>query len=300
MKNFTKPRFFRIFYLIIAVFANLAITSCLEQGTSEPGPEQGLSDYRYYKIVNGQKVLIGSEPDQTNQLSPPPATTTPPSIDPGSCPNPGQTNPPPSTNNNPAGKTKRSFTWNHNGQNYTMEVWLNNSVNYKNPEYAPEADYYSKFLITEANDNSINDIAQWFRNTARTQRLNDDQVVGLLASFVQSGIPYNSSTTTPKFPYQTLLDGSGDCDDKSLLAYKLLDELGYGVALISMPNHMAIGISCAPGLSFNNSGFAYLEISGPGKFAVGQMPPERNRSNFSFIAPHKGGKIYGSPIKITA
>lgn len=287
-----------VFSLIIAVFSALAITYyILPQKTTEPLTiEQKWSNYNNFEIVNGQKVPVGSASEDV--IAPPPADTIK-YIDPLPDSDTNQVASIPGTSNAiRAGKTKKTFNWNYQGQNFTLETWLENSLNYQSPaSFSNESEYYAKFLNTLPNDNSIKDIAQKLRAIAQAKGLSSDQLLELTATFIQS-IPYNSVTGV-KFPYQTLMDGNGDCDDKSILAYKIMSELDYGVALISFPKHMAVGIACPKPGSLNNYYFAYLEITSPAKMAIGQIPPERLGQKYSLLLPKTGRKMYHSLANAT-
>jgi hypothetical protein len=282
-----------VFSLIIAVFSALAITFyILPQKIAEPLTiEQKWSNYNNFEIVNGQKVPVGSASEDV--VTPPPADTTE-YVDPLPDSDTNQTAIIPGTSNTArAGKTKRVFNWNYQGQNFTLETWLENSLDYQGPaSFTNEPEYYAKFLNTLPNDNSIKDVAQKLKAIGQAQRLTSDQVLELLIAFVQA-IPYYSVPGV-KFPYQTLMDGNGDCDDKSLLTYKLMSELDYGVALISFPKHMAVGVACPKASSLNNSGFTYLEVATLGKMAIGQIPPERVGQKYSLLLPKTGRKMYRS------
>ncbi len=41
---------------------------------------------------------------------------------------------------------------------------------------------------------------------------------------------------------ETLHDKQGDCEDKAILTAALLENLGYNVSLLRLPQHMAVGV----------------------------------------------------------
>jgi hypothetical protein len=94
--------------------------------------------------------------------------------------------------------------------------------------------------------------------------LDDDEYLELITVFVQS-IPYSEGNTpiSPKFPIETIVDGEGDCDDKSILLAALLAREGYDVVLFyfEKENHMAVGIRC-PQWSYKDTGYAFIETTG--------------------------------------
>src|SRR5208337_339916 len=106
------------------------------------------------------------------------------------------------------------------------------------------------------------DLISAMRSVREKQGLNDDEYLELITVFVQE-IQYETiSENPPKFPIETYVEKSGDCDDKSLLLAGILSREGYKVALLSFPNesHMAIGVVC-PGTDYKNTGYAFVETT---------------------------------------
>lgn len=68
-----------------------------------------------------------------------------------------------------------------------------------------------------------------------------------------------------RYPYEVLYDTTGICEGRSELLAFLLREMGYGVVLFYYPieNHEAIGIKCPIEYSLNNSGYCFIETTGP-------------------------------------
>ncbi len=101
----------------------------------------------------------------------------------------------------------------------------------------------------------------------------DDQA-RIAVSLVQN-IPFGSSNKTISFggigityyryPYEVLYDMNGVCGEKSELLAFLLRELGYDSAFIyySAENHEALGIKCPVQKSLNDSGYCFIETTGP-------------------------------------
>ena len=71
--------------------------------------------------------------------------------------------------------------------------------------------------------------------------------LALMTVFVQS-LPYNTKSgvldSPPRFPVETFVDGTGNCEDKSVLLPGLLSREGYDVVLfLFLPeHHIALGI----------------------------------------------------------
>ena len=97
-----------------------------------------------------------------------------------------------------------------------------------------------------------------------TSGMSDLLRANFLLKFVQS-IPYvydiDSKGTDEywNFPYETLWDGQGDCDDHAILYATLMKALGYNVAILILPGHMAVGLSVAGanGTYFETEGVRY-------------------------------------------
>ena len=120
-----------------------------------------------------------------------------------------------------------------------------------------------------------------------------NEMVEFAAAFVQ-GLPYTVDSVTspydeyPRYPVETLVDGGGDCEDTSILLAAIVDKLGYGIVLIMLPEHVAVGIQGETGIEgtyyqYAGRDYYYLETTGEG-FAVGELPEEL-RSEKASIYP---------------
>ncbi|MCI0497566.1 MAG: hypothetical protein L0Z54_04670 [Thermoplasmata archaeon] len=121
--------------------------------------------------------------------------------------------------------------------------------------------------------------------------------LGVALSLVQS-VPYvtdNESAGTPeypRFPLETLVDGAGDCEDKSVLYASMVIALGDDAVLFLVLNdnvsHMATGVA-APGLfgsyvSHNGSDYYYAETTSAGG-RIGQLPDEIDLADIEILDP---------------
>ncbi|MBI2043597.1 hypothetical protein HYT25_04370 [Candidatus Pacearchaeota archaeon] len=68
-----------------------------------------------------------------------------------------------------------------------------------------------------------------------------------------------------RYPYEVLYDSEGVCGEKSELLAFLLREIDYGVVFFynQEENHEAIGIKCPMEESWKNSGYCFVETTGP-------------------------------------
>jgi len=144
-----------------------------------------------------------------------------------------------------------------------------------------ENDYYAMFFMSANGDEFILKMANDLQELGRKNKLSDDQIVELVLAFVQR-ITYDDAKANAilsggqesiYYPYETLFVQSGVCSDKSILAAKLLQSLGYGTAIFTYEaeKHMALGIKCPMEYSNNNSGYCYAETTSVG-FRIGMIP----------------------------
>lgn len=192
----------------------------------------------------------------------------------------------------PEGENKTTFSWKYKGKNYSLDRNLYDSY-YKFYNALPAESVFNGesllgvlekrnelFTSETYGDTTISELAQSIRSIGEENNLSENQVVELVASFVQT-IPYdydeynNRETVTPKidYPYETLYKNKGICSDKSYLAYSLLRELGYGVSFFLFPEdqHIAVGVECPQEYSNYDSGYCFLETTSLGN-KIGSTP----------------------------
>jgi hypothetical protein len=164
---------------------------------------------------------------------------------------------------------------------------------------------YRAQALDPAQDQFYADLLARFREVRDRRGLDGDRYVELMAAAVQQ-LPYVSAPgTAAKYPVETWADGSGDCDDKTLLLAGLLAREGYRVALfVFLPeSHMALGVGCPDGYEYGGSGFAYLEVTN-GSY-VGAVPDGIGDgvrlASFPLVVPiGNGTALYGAAPGVAA
>jgi len=130
------------------------------------------------------------------------------------------------------------------------------------------------------------------------QKLSDDEYLELIAVYIQS-LRYETREQNPaKFPVETVVDRSGDCDDKSLLLAGLLSREGYPVALLLFgpESHMALGVGSDDYL-YKNTGYAFVETT---NYSFVGVPTDKLGGNLTLysdpviIPISNGTKLYRS------
>lgn len=68
-----------------------------------------------------------------------------------------------------------------------------------------------------------------------------------------------------RYPYEVIYEGKGVCGEKSELLAYLLREMGYGVVLFynQLENHESVGIKCPARYDWRDTGYCFVETSGP-------------------------------------
>jgi len=121
---------------------------------------------------------------------------------------------------------------------------------------------YLAMIDDPAQDQFYNDLIHTLRSIRDNQHLGDDEYLELITVFVQSVRYETISENPPKFPIETYVDASGDCDDKSLLLAGILSREGYNVSLLSFTpeSHMAVGVVCPDG-EYRQTGYVFIETT---------------------------------------
>lgn len=170
-------------------------------------------------------------------------------------------------------------------------------------EYSPapegwEEDYWKMFLENKHDKYIIEEIVSQVTNKTKSD---GDAAARAMVLFVQK-IPYAwdtyaKTTFDVQYPYETLYLNKGVCAEKALLMAKLLNELGYGIALFeyNVGDHMTVGIECPYDKSNYNSGYCFIEPSDVypiGKIPTGYVGGADIRNEIPAIYPISRGKSY--------
>ncbi|HIF14964.1 MAG TPA: hypothetical protein EYQ86_06485, partial [Bacteroidetes bacterium] len=173
-------------------------------------------------------------------------------------------------------------------QNFTIELSLYEgiyeklNVSQKTYSYTgnlPEnwkTQYIGKFLKNDKD----NTIMKKITKRISSSHIQNKDLVEKITAFVQGGIRYDYEkleamdfgNSSKKFPYETLFEKAGICEDKSILLAKLLIHNNYNVCFFIYPkaNHMALGIKVPEG--FGNYGIDYCFIESTGYSEIGNIP----------------------------
>jgi hypothetical protein len=158
---------------------------------------------------------------------------------------------------------------------------------------------YGVFIFDPYDDAYIDLVVDLIKKTITSAKRQFDlktdvEKINYIAGFVQ-WLDYrkdnqdNDSVEYPQYPVETLftLGGGGDCEDKAILTSSLLSALGFEVALLRLPEHMAVGVrlnDTIPGCSYYTEDYYFLETTSKG-IKCGIVPDEYENSSELTVYP---------------
>lgn len=174
----------------------------------------------------------------------------------------------------PSGPKVLAFDWDYGSRSYSLDLTLYQNVyrfygnQPKGVLIGREEQGLAKYLNPKEGDDTVKDLVASINGLAAQNDLSDEETVELAVTFVQS-IPYDfeavdtADARQPRYAYEVLYDNLGICSEKSYLAYAMLREMGYGVAVFTYPkeNHMNIGIQSPLEHSTDQTGYSVVETT---------------------------------------
>ncbi|MDI3539216.1 MAG: hypothetical protein PWR29_540 [Methanolobus sp.] len=176
----------------------------------------------------------------------------------------------------------RTYIWNYDNKEFEIQCDYYIDV-YKAYSQRSRVRNYGQFVSDPYDDELISQITTQMESLAWDANYRSDEIPYVTMAFVQS-LPYISDSVSsgydeyPRFPFETLYNGGGDCEDSSILLASLLYDMGYGVVLIELPGHMAVGVRGDDALygnyyEYEGDKYFYLETTNSG-WAVGEIPEQ--------------------------
>lgn len=189
-----------------------------------------------------------------------------------------------------------NYTWEYDNQ----EFWIKFEYNKDAYEaYSQRSRYrdFDHFVTDPYDDELISQITTQLTNLADSGGYGNNEIPYIAMGFVQA-LPYISDSASagydeyPRYPFETLYHGGGDCEDSSILLAAILYDMGYGVALIELPEHMAVGVKGDENIhgnyyEYEGTKYYYLETTNSG-WDVGEIPDEHSEAD-AIITPIYSG-----------
>lgn len=149
---------------------------------------------------------------------------------------------------------------------------------YKNKKRTPYSSNIFGETYVHYNERYIDDIYKQLLNLSKQK---DTDIVSEIIYFIHD-LNYVYDHTLgfndyPKYPIETLVEGTGDCEDTSILMASLFKRAGYDVVLLNPTGHIAVGIKCDFDYGYtiyNNKKYCYVESTSKGDWEIGQVPSD--------------------------
>ncbi|RXA16803.1 hypothetical protein EQO05_13355 [Methanosarcina sp. MSH10X1] len=181
-----------------------------------------------------------------------------------------------------AGMPSRTYSWEYEGRRWQLTLPLDDALYETYKDRTRNRDY-DLFASDPYDDLLIKEITNALFSLSKAYGFEESEIPEFCASFVQS-FNYTSDLQSsgydqyPRFPYETLYENGGDCEDTSILSVAILQEMGCDAVLLELPEHMALGIKCNPGqkgrsFEYEGSNYYYLETTGS-DWQIGEIPEE--------------------------
>lgn len=168
------------------------------------------------------------------------------------------------------GAINKSYNWEFENQEYTILIALDRKeYNRARGSERLRGYNYGYFpSLVEEGTQALKDMVREFRRVM-PRDWSAKRRVNFILVFVQS-LPYAHDPKTTgydefyKYAIETLVEGEGDCEDTSILFASILTGLGFEVALILPPEHLAIGVKgnfAGDFYSYDGSSYYYCETA---------------------------------------
>jgi len=188
-------------------------------------------------------------------------------------------------------KFNKHFRWEFKGMQFSVDISVRESV-YKELKAKPRVggDQWAEEYVANGIYPEIRELAfKLYKIGQEYYSYGSREEVEFILGFVQSAIRYERDmidgelTEYPKYPIETIVEEAGDCEDVSFLGAALLKSMGYDVALLDYPGHIALGISGSDDYSegfieYNNKKYLYVEMTARG-WEIGEIPDEYLNAN---------------------
>ena len=192
-----------------------------------------------------------------------------------------------------SGTIDKEFVWDYNGYTFTHTCSISKQtyLYYKNNQGHSNVNL-AKYTTDSVNQEFINDLANSMIEAGDDVGFNEFEKVMMVVTFVQS-LPYTSDSVTTghdeyvRYPLETLVDGGGDCEDTAILTASILKEMNYGVVLLRLPGHVAVGVKGGEGIygtywTYQGDRFFYLETTGE-NWEIGEIPDQYKSEKATII-----------------
>lgn len=193
-------------------------------------------------------------------------------------------------------------SWTFKGQQWSCHLQIGKDIYfyYKNHRDHSGNDF-RRYALSEYDRPYIADIVESLRKSGTEAGFTDSENVLNVVALVQSLSYFTDAESTGqedyvRYPLETLVDGGGDCEDTALLIAAILHEMGYGLALVLLPNHLALAVRGDGALGgtyymYENQRYYYLETTNVG-WNLGEMPTKFEKQKAEILPLIESPAVY--------
>lgn len=186
----------------------------------------------------------------------------------------------------------RSYAWRFQDDIVDWDIQIPVSI-YEYCTNRARTGEYSIYITDPFQQSFIRSLVDRLETYCQRRSLGDNAPLYAAIAFVQNldyslDIDDTGHEAYPKYAIETLVHQRGDCEDGTILLGTLLWEMGYDIAVLTLPDvqHMVLGVASdsVSGTSVEYEGRDYyvIETTDTG-WNIGQFPPEYANSS---VQPH--------------
>lgn len=183
-----------------------------------------------------------------------------------------------------------SYSWSYNCEPQSLSVLIDRGLY---DYYGQNRDHLVYNFMTFVFSDYDREAVAGLVDSLDLEKCDNLERIRRVAAFVQS-IPYSTDFESKgedsyaRFPVETLVDRTGDCEDKTILLAAILNELKVDFILLSFDNHVAVGVSCE-GIDasyvyrYDGKNYYYVETTAE-NWKIGEVPEQYKGSDAQAIA----------------
>ncbi len=181
---------------------------------------------------------------------------------------------------------EKEYKWNYDGYTFTTHIDYN-PIDYI-LNHSKERQPWDCQEYVNSNADYIVELSNKLDNLADQIGYTYYEKVDFVLSFVQNiKYSYDNETTESddywRYPIETLVEETGDCEDASFLFASLMEAMDYDAVCLNPPGHMAVGIFAESYsgwyVTYDGKKYYYCETTSPG-FEMGEMPEHYQGETF--------------------
>jgi len=154
---------------------------------------------------------------------------------------------------------EKTYTWKYQGEKYALDQQIPESTynEYLSYEINRMPTFNNAKHFVTSNEPVVEDISDKLEKISNEKSFNSYEEANFILKFVQKNVEYASDNDTKnqieywKFPVETLVEQTGDCEDTSILYASILDDLGYDTVLLYYKweengkklGHLSVGVN---------------------------------------------------------